>query len=82
MFRLFKKKDEEYSIKITRSSKDVMTSEERENKFMNKALVCPECGHKNRPSWIRTEGDGRKYSVPMKCSECKCEWEYERPYQF
>lgn len=82
MFGLFNKKDEEYTIKITRSSKDAISSEEREKEFLNKTHTCPECNHKNKQPWIRFEGDGRKYRVPMKCDVCKCEWEYERPYKF
>ena len=82
MFGFFKKKEDTYKIKVTRKGSEVIDAEERERVFLNKAHTCPECGHKNKQSWIRFEGDGKKYGIPMKCENCRCEWTYERPYTF
>lgn len=83
MFGLFrKKKQEEYKITITRTSDEATSAAIIEREFLRKAHTCPGCSHLNDHPMIRIEGDGRKYSVPVKCRKCSCEWTYERPYTF
>lgn len=82
MFGLFKRKTNEFTITVTRTGSESVDAVIREKEFLNKAHVCPECNHSNSPSGIVFEGNGKRYKVPVKCSKCKCEWTYERPYTF
>lgn len=81
MFGLFNKR-KDFTKTIISTSKQVNQREIAEEEFLKKANTCPECNYEDNSSWIRYEGNGDRYSVPVKCKKCKCEFEYERPYSF